>query len=283
MKKLLILLSIVFLSGCGILERGNYDKNRTGYVLSENLIVKYHTNSIGEIDVFQIDQVLSFFEALDYISLDVDALSDFTAVSSFVSTSELDECGVEHTSSIPRFIRIKDKTYFYNIRENGYCTYDEYDFIEEGATNLTEYLVEDVSPVQNNNITLFKEPNFKINTYEEIIFIEEIYYNNTLDIWIKEIVTVLPMSLRQAGSIYECNCDFVDEITIIEKYVLDNQSINLLILKDNYLDEDINNIWSDYTINILGRDHDLIKSVRLDQTQSILDIIKDTLSRLGLF
>jgi len=283
MKKLLILLSIIFLSGCGILDRGNYDKNRTGYVLSENLIVKYHTNSIGEIDVFQIDQVMSFFEAIDYIGFDSDSLSDYPAVSSYVTTTELLQCEVSHTSSIPRFIRIQDQTYFYNIRDNGYCTYDEYEFLEEGATNLTEYVIEDVSPVQNLNITLFKETDFKVNTFEDIIFIEEIYYDNTFDIWVKEIVTVLPMSFRQAGSIYSCNCDFVEEVTIIERYVLNNQSINLLVLKDNYTDEDINNIWSDYTIDILGRDHELIKTVRLSQTQSILDIINDTLSRLGLF
>ncbi len=67
MKRLLLVtLSIFLLSGCGILDRGNYEKDRTGYVINEDLIISYHTNSIGEIDVFQIDQIMSFFEALEY-------------------------------------------------------------------------------------------------------------------------------------------------------------------------------------------------------------------------
>ena len=72
-------------------------------------------------------------------------------------------------------------------------------------------------------------------------------------------------------------------ISIFEKYVLDNQSVNLLILKENYTDEDVNNIWDDITIDTLGRDHEMIKKVRLLNSQDIIDIINDTLSRLGMF
>ena len=54
-------------------------------------------------------------------------------------------------------------------------------------------------------------------------------------------------------------------------------------VKENYLDENVNNIWSDDTIDALGRDHEIIKTVRLKITKRILDVIEDTLSRLGMF
>ena len=283
MKKLLLLLSIVILSGCGMLERGNYNKDRSGYVLNDNLIVSYHTNSIGEIDVFQIDQVMSYFEALAYTDFDMSLLSDHTTLSSYVTVAELDSCGVVSEVAVPRFIRIENSTYFYNVRDNGYCTFDEYDFYEDGYTELLTYDVEDVSPLEAANTTLFKDIDFRVNTFEIVIFIENIYYDDSADIWVKELVTPLPMSLKQAGSLYEDTISFVEEVAALEKYVLNNQSINLLELKENYTDEDINNIWSDSTIEALGRDHEVIKKVRLDQTQGILDIIQDTLGRLGMF
>ena len=283
MKKIFLLLSILILSGCGMLDRGNYNKDRTGYVLSGDLIVSYHTNSIGEIDVFQIDEIMSFFEALDYSDFDIDLLTEHVTLNSFVSVSELDSCSVEASSPIPKFFRIENKTYFYNVRDNGYCTFDEYVFHEDGYSELEEYDVEEVSPLGKTNITLFKDTDFTVNTFEIIIFIENIYYDDNYDEWVKEIITPLPMSLKQAGSIYEDNIDFVEEIAALEKYVLDNQSINLLELKENYLDEDVNNIWSDDTIEALGRDHEVIKKVRLKQTKEILDIIHDTLGRLGMF
>ncbi len=283
MKKLFLLLSILILSGCGMLDRGNYNKNRSGYVLNGNMIVSYHTNSIGEIDVFQIDQVMSFFEALVYTDFDLTLLSENDILNSFVSVAELDSCGIDSTVVIPRFIRVQDNTYFYNVRDNGYCTFDEYTFYDEGYTELVDYTVSEVSPLEKINVTLFKDADFMINTFEVVVFIENIYYDDNLELWVKEIVTALPMSLKQAGSIYEDNISFVEEITVIEKYVLDNQSINLLVLKENYQDEDVNNIWDETTIEALGRDHEVIKKVRLYQTQDILDIINDTLGRLGMF
>ncbi len=283
MKKLFLLLSIIVLSGCGMLDRGNYNKDRSGYVLNDNLIVSYHTNSIGEIDIFQIDQVMTFFEALEYTDFDTDLLSTNEILDSFVSVSELTSCGVVSTFPVPKFIRIDDLTYFYNIRDNGYCTFDEYIFHDDGYTELEEYNVDEVSPLGKTNTTLFKDIDFTTNTFEIVIFIENIYFDEDDDLWIKEIITALPMSLKQAGSIYEDTIDFVDEVAAIEKYVLDNQSINLLVLREDYLDEDVNNIWSEYTIEALGRDHEVIKKVRLDQTGGILDIIQDTLGRLGMF
>jgi hypothetical protein len=284
MKRLLLVtLSIILLSGCGILDRGNYEKDRTGYVLSEDLIVSYHTNSIGEIDVFQIDQIMSFFEALEYTEFDFSLLDENVLFDSIVSISDLATCGIESNTMIPKFIRTEEGTYYYNIRDNGYCTYDEYTFHEDGYTIESVYDVVDTSPVENLNITLFKQADFKVNTFEEIVFIENIYFDGVNDIWVKELVTSLPMSTKQCGNLYEDNTDFLKEISIIEQYVLINQSINLLVLRENYTDEDVNNIWDETTIDVLGRDHDVIKTVRLINSQEILDIINDTLSRLGMF
>lgn len=282
-KLLLVFLTTLLLTGCSVFERGNYDKDRTGYVLSDDLIVSYHTNSIGEIDVFMIDQVFTYFEALDYVAFDNELLQNEDLVTSLVSVGELSGCNADDTKAVPRFIRIKDKTYYYNVRDNGYCTYDEYIFHEDGYSEEEVIDVENTSPLEDLNITLFKEADFKVNTFETIIFIEDIVYNEDAQEWEKEIVTALPMSIKQAGNMFEDNSDFIEEITILEKYVLDNQSVNLLELKEDYADEDVNNIWSDETIDLLGRDHDVIKSVRIKKTGDILVIINDTLSRLGMF
>ena len=284
MKRLLLVtLSIFLLSGCGILDRGNYEKDRTGYVISEDLIVSYHTNSIGEIDVFQIDQIMSFFEALEHTNFDYSLLSEHDTLDSFVSIDELTSCGVNSDSVIPKFIRTSEGTYYYNIRDNGYCTYDEYIFNEDGYTIELVYEVDETSPIENINKTLFRESDFKVNTFDMIIFIEDIHYDQINNKWVKELITALPMSLKQSGNLYDDNSDFLEEVSIIEQYVLINQSINLLVLKENYTDEDVNNIWDESTIDTLGRDHIVVKTVRLTNTQDILDIINDTLSRLGMF
>lgn len=285
MKKVLIaLLSVILLSGCGLFDRGNYEKNRSGFVIKDNLIINYHTNSIGEIDVFMVDQLFSFFEAIEYTSFDASLLDNHATISSFVSTAELLECGITSDYAIPRFLRIGYTTYFYNIRDNGYCTYDQYEFHEDGYDNGTVTIpTVDISPIEPLNVVRFKNTDFRINTFEEMLFIETIYFDDDNEEWIKEIVTALPMSLTQAGDNFEDVSAILDELKVIENYVLDNQSINLLKLKENYKDEDVNNIWADETIDVLGRDHELIKKVRLKNTGEILDIITDTLTRLGMF
>jgi len=284
MKKfMIVVLSTMLLTGCSVFERGNYDKDRTGYVLSGDLLVSYHTNSVGEIDVFMIDQVFDYFEALDYVSFDNTNLEDETIEPSIVTTDELATCGITHDEAIPRFIRIEEKTYFYHIRDNGYCTFDEYVFHEEGYSldEITD--VESTTYIEDLNRTLFKDADFKVNTFDTIIFIENITFNNDENMWIKEIVTALPMSIKQSGNMFDDNSDFVSEVTILERYVLNNQSVNLLSLKEGYESPDVNNIWSDETITRLGRDHDVIKSVRIKKTGDIISIITDTLSRLGMF
>jgi hypothetical protein len=283
MKKILMITLLLVLSGCGVFERGNYDVNRDGYVLSGDFIVKYHTNSVGEIDVFMIDEVLSYFEALDYTSFDFSRLGQEDILNNTVTEAELLSCGISQVTQIPRFIRIDDQTYYYNVRDNGTCTYDEYEFHSQGYTILEDYDIETVSPLENINKTIFKDADFHINTFETIVYIEEISYNVARDEWEKEIVTVLPMSLRQAGNIIEDNTDYFEEISVIEYYVLENQSVNLLELREDYEDENVNNIWSDDTVDRLGRDHEVIKTVRTKKTGDILDIITDTLARLGMF
>lgn len=274
---------ILFLSGCGIFDRGNYDKDREGYVLKGDYIINYHTSSIGEIDVFMIDKVMSYYEALEYTSFDFNRLSDETTINNVVTEVELLSCSITSVDQLPRFIRIEERSFFFNVRENGYCTYDEYDFHEIGFTEEISYDVEDVSPVENLNITIFSDTDFYINTYQTIIYIENISYHSGKDEWEKEIITVLPMSLRQAGNMYEDNSDFFEELDVLSYYVLENQSVNLLELREDFADESVNNIWSDDTIDRLGRDHEVIKTVRNKETDEILGIIKDALTRLGMF
>jgi hypothetical protein len=284
MKKLLIaLLSVILISGCGIFDRGNYEKDRSGFVISGNLIANYHTNSIGEIDIFLIDQIMTFFEALDYTGFDTTLLSDHETASSVVNVEELSLCGVERDEAIPRFLRIGNKTYFYNIRDNGYCTYDEYEFHEDGYSTEPIINSELEEPIQKLNLLRFRNTDFTINTFDEMIFIEDIDYDSIGSIWVKTIVTALPMSLAQAGDIYEDGSEILAEMEIIENYLLTNQSVNLLVLTVDYQDEDVNNIWNSSTIESLGRDHELVKKVRLKNTGDILDIINDVLSRLGMF
>lgn len=284
MKKLIIVLSLVLvLSGCGVFERGNYDKDREGYVLKGDYIINYHTNSIGEIDIFMIDKVMSYYEALEYTSFDYNRLSDETTIHNIVTEIELLSCSITSVTQLPRFIRIDERSFFFNVRENGYCSYDEYDFHKNGYTEEISYNVEDVSPVESLNITIFSDTDFFINTYETIIHIENISYNSGKDEWEKEIITVLPMSLKQAGNMYEDNTDFFEELAALEYYVLENQSVNLLELREDFADESVNNIWSENTIDRLGRDHEVIKTVRNKETDAILEIIKDALTRLGMF
>lgn len=284
MKKLIITLLLVsILSGCSVFDRGNYDKDRSGYVLSGDFIVNYHTNSIGEIDVFMIDEVMSYFEAIEYVGFDFNRLSTNDLLDSFVSESELIACDITSATTIPRFIRIENDSYYFNARENGYCTYDEYSFHEEGYNNIDDLSVETVSPIENLNKTLFSEIDFYVNTFETVIYIENVVYDSGSDEWEKELVTVLPMSLRQAGNLYEDNSDYFEELAMLELYLLNNQSINLLELREDYELETVNNIWSDDTIDRLGRDNDVVKTVRTKKAGEILDIIKDTLARLGMF
>lgn len=287
MRKLLLtvtlLIFVLGLSGCGVFDRGNYDKDRQGYVITNGFIVSYHTNSVGEIDVFMIDEIMSYFEALDYTSFDMTLLDDEAVLSSIVTPTQLNSCGIITTQSIPRFIRIEEQTYYFHIRDNGYCTFDEYEFHEDGFSTALEFSVENTSPLEDLNITMFKDADFTINTYETIIFIETISYNTTSEVWEKEVVSALPMSIRQAGSLVEDNTDYVEEIESLERYVLKNQSINLLELREDYDLENVNNVWSDTTIDILGRDHDVIRTVRTKKVGDILDIINSTLSRLGMF
>lgn len=284
MKRVLIVLSLtILLSGCGLFDRGNYEKNRSGFVIQGNLIVNYHTNAIGEIDVFLIDRLFTYFEALEYVDFDTDLLDDHPTVSSIVTVEELASCGITREDPIPRFLRLGSSTYYYHIRDNGYCTYDEYTFHKNGFTELTSYDPEDVSPIEPLNVLRFKDTDFRINTFDDMLFIETIEYDSIADEWDKNLVTVLPMSYTQIGDTYEELSDMMEEIKVLELYVLENQSINLLTLREDYADPDVNNIWSEATVEALGRDHEVIKKVRLKMAGDILDIIEDTLSRLGMF
>jgi len=284
MKRLFLILSItILLTGCGLFDRGNYEKNRSGFVINDYLIVKYHTNSIGEIDIFMIDQLFTFFEALEYTDFDYTQLSGHPTVQSYVTIEELDSCGIESDHMIPKFIRIGDYQYVYHIRDNGYCTYDEFVFHEYGYSSEVITNVSEVSPIEITNIQRFKDADFKVNTFEDIVVIQSVNYMIGLNRWKIEDIEVVPMSYMQAGDNYEDLSSSMDEIRVLENYVLANQSINLLTLREDYQDEDVNVIWSEETVEALGRDHEVIKQVRLKNAGDILDTIYDTLSRLGMF
>lgn len=284
MKKLsLLFLFTMFLAGCGVLAGGNYDKNRNGYVQSDDILISYKTNDVGEIDVFMIDKVVSFFTALELSEYDLAELTENSIVNSFVTEEELIECGITEVTILPRFIRVDNDSYHYNIADNGLCTYDEYKFHRNGFERQAGEDVRNFSPIEPLNITRFAEGDFTINTFDNVMFIEDVRYSALGEEWEREIVTALPMSIRQQGNLYDDNSQLLQELSLLENYVLRNQSINLLEVKEDYLDENVNNIWSEDTIEILGRDHEIVKSVRLKQTKDILDVIEDTLSRLGMF
>lgn len=273
----------MFLTGCGVFDRGNYEKDRDGFVINDGIIVKYHTNSIGEIDIFMMDYVFTFFAALEYTSFDVSVLDDNSLLSSTVSVAELDSCGIEHDEAIPRFIRIEDVSYYYNVRDNGQCSYDAYEFDANGFTDQVLYDVDEVSPIEPLNIIKFRDADFIVNPFEEIVFIETISYNSFLDQWEKQLVTALPMSYTQAGNTFEELSQTMNELEILEQYVLENQSINLLQLDDDFANPEVSIIWSEETIEALGRDHEVIKNVRSKSTDDVLSMIRDTLTRLGMF
>lgn len=283
MKKLLIVLSLVFLSGCSVLDGGNYEKNRSGFVQTDNILISYKTNTVGEVDIFMIDDLVPFLDALLKAEFDSNSLSSYEVLTSFVSSEELSTCGIEGLTSIPRFIRLDNDSYYFKVSENGECTYDEYTFHKTGFNKIENDLTIDYSPIEGLGITRFFEPNFMINSFESVLFIEDVTYKLSDQEWEKNIVTALPMSFRQEGNIYEDNSQKTLEYSIIENYVLNNQSINRLSVREDYLDEDVFNIWSEETIDILGRDHEVIKNIRLKQTNEILKVIEDTLGRLGLF
>lgn len=283
MKKLMIIIMLLFLSGCNVLDGGNYEKNRSGFVQTDNILISYKTNSVGEVDLFMIDDLIPFLDALEKASFNSEELFSNEALSSFVSNEELIICEITHLSTIPRFIRIDNNSYYFKVSENGNCTYDEYNLHTEGFNIENGGISRETSPIEGLGVTRFSIPNFTINSFESVLFIEEISYSNFDQEWERKIISPLPMSVRQEGNIYEDNAQVYLEFSIIENYVIRNQSINRLELREDYLDEEVYNIWSEDTIDILGRDHEMIKNVRNKKTFDILIVIEDTLGRLGLF
>lgn len=279
----LMLLLATVLSGCGIFDRGNYEKDRDGYTARGDYIVRYHTNAVGEIDVFLIDRRMSFFQALDYTGFDPSQFGDDPVASSVVSPAELTTCGVDRDEAIPRFIRIQDKTYYYRVRDSGECSFDEYVFDADGFTEELIYDVSSVSPIAPTDTTRFRIADFLINPFQDILVLETIHFDMVNEQWVKTSVGVLPMSYAQAGDVYENLSDEMEELRILERYVLANQSINLLRLVDDYQSEDVITIWTEDTIEAVGRNEDVIKNVRGKQTGEVLDLIHDTLAGLGMF
>ncbi len=284
MKRLLIIfLFLIFLTGCGVFDRGNYEKDRQGFVINDELIVKYHTNSVGEIDLFIIDERLTFFEAVQQLSFDADTLTTHPTVTNYVTVETLSSsCGITSDVPIPKYLRINDKSYFYHIRDNGYCTYDEYVFHPLGYDSGNAD-IENTSPIENIDVMRFNRTNFSINPFTEIVAIEEIVYDHEAEEWQQTLVTVLPMSITQAGHVYVSNEDYLSQLQIIEQYLLTNQSINLLELREDFDTSESAMIWSEETVEFLGRNHDIIRYVDTRNMDQIIALINDVLSRLGMF
>lgn len=283
MKKLLLVTLMLFLSGCSVLDGGNYEKNREGYVQTDDVLIEYHTNSIGELDIFAIDIVVAFYDALSKAAIDYNQLSSNDVLSSIVTEEELLECGITEVNRLPRFIRLDSDSFYFKTSENGLCTYNLYDFHKNGFEVEPGQSVSNYSPINGLGTIQFEDSNFTINSFEHVLFIENIEYKAIDQEWERNIVTPVPMSVRQEGLIYEDNTDLYLELAILEGYILENQSINLLELRDNYMDEDIYNIWSERTIELLGRDNEVVKNVKTKKAQDILQAIDDTLSIIGVF
>lgn len=283
MKKLLIVLSVMLLSGCNVLDGGNYEKNRAGFVQTDNILISYKTNAVGEIDLFMIDDLVPYLDALILSEFDSNSLSNYDIISSYVNEEELEICGIDNMTSIPRFIRLDNDSYYFKVNDSGNCTYDEYKFNENGFNKTEDNLSINLSPIEGLGITRFFDENFTINSFESVLFIEQMTFKLSDQKWEREIVSAIPMSTRQEGNIYEDNTQKLLEYGIVENYVLRNQSVNRLEVREDYLDEEVFNIWSEKTIEVLGRDHEVVKNIRSKQIQEIIIVIEDTLGRLGLF
>lgn len=280
MKKLYsLVLLLTLLSGCSVLERGNYDENKQGYVYKNGFVASFKTSFEGKIDVFIIDQTNSFLDAISLANIDLTNLSE----DSIISGNDLTTCQISDVNYLPKYIRVNDKTYFYNVSDSGNCSYDQYMFHPLGYTDLDEYDVSETSPVEEEHITLFREADFYVNPFESLVYIEDIQYDEGLVKWEKTVFSPVPMSKRQEGNMFNDNQEFFEQVMILENYLLTYQSVNLLVLKPDYDALVDNNIWSEETIDKLGRDNDIIKKVKLEETSEILDLINEALSRLGMF
>ncbi len=265
MKKLIILSLLLLLSGCGVLQRGNYSENSNGYVIDNNLVVNYHTNETGHIDMIVIDQTYSFLEALESVSSLI-TLNDL----SVVGEEDLIMCNIDVTLIVPKFIRVNDDHYYFKVNDTNSCSYDAYVLDED------DYIID-------SGVSFFHTIDFSINPFDMIIYVEEVHYLTESSEYVRYINSVVPMSIRQEGNLSENHDVIINEYDVISNYLIENQSINLLELREDYLDENVSNIWSDFTIDSLGRDSEIVKNVRDKNTEAVLMIIKDTLARLGMF
>jgi hypothetical protein len=156
-------------------------------------------------------------------------------------------------------------------------------FDPDGYTDDILYDVAEVSPIAPTDTTRFRLADFYINPFEDIVLLETITYDPVRERWVKTTVGALPMSYTQAGDVYEELSDVMMELRILERYVLANQSINLLVLAEDYETPEVITIWSEETIEAVGRNADVIKNVRGKYMGEVLDLIHDTLTGLGMF
>jgi hypothetical protein len=267
MRKRLIMVTmvamLVFLSSCGLSTRGRYVESTSGYIIKDGIIIDYHTNDLGFIDYFVIDQSLSYFEALEYISFD-ENLSE----GSYMSVSEKNTCNISYESVVPKYIQVNEEMYFMNVRDSGYCSFDQFELVD--------------NQIEKSNTTLFQTIDFKSDPFSMTLYVLDLEELST-ETYNLSVVSPLPVSFRQSGEWIEDHEVLLSEFDVLSQYVLNNQSINLLILRDDFKDENVSAIWSDETIERLGRDSDIIKVVKDKNTDVVLGVIEDAFDRLGLF
>lgn len=282
MKKLSILIFViltsVLMSSCGVIDGGNYDSNRDGYLLKEDYIINYRTDYNGFLQNFSIDRIYSFTEALVVNSFDVTTLDDYSVLTNTVSVDELETCDEVSDSVVPRFIMYNGEHYYYESSVT--CSYILYEFFEDGYDIEVGEDVIDVSPIETLSVRMFDNVDFNINPENDVLIIESIDYNALSDMWVRSSITPIAMSYRQAGELQEGFTDWSYQVGLLEKYVLENQSITLLSTKEDYIENDYSIIWSEDTVLALGKRHDIVRYVKIDDTGFILTVINRALERL---
>jgi len=266
-----LLVSLIILTACSNFIRGNYKQNANGYVIYDSYIAQYNTNDSGEIDLLILDSLISYIDAIKENYFNLDGLLETDAIN-YYTEEELYVCGITEEVVVPRFILLNDTRYVLQIKDNSQCSFDSYklDLIQE-------------DPLVLQGQTLTNHIDFTINPFSEILYIEIIHVNDENEVIGQDIFQPLPMSVRQVGNHLKETQSVINQFQVLEEYVLMNQSINLLELNEDFDSEDVFQIWSEDTVETLGRNHDIIRLVQFKIADEILSIIELVMERVGMF
>ncbi len=248
---------------------GYYQKDIQGYVDRHDYIVKYITDTNGDISSVQIDRRLSFYEALDVLNYDETELqslptisgcddinidpSEYTPVGcvtflpssasftdaapnmylNYVTAEELDICNMSFTDSEGNSRGIPR---LINISLQSYmfdsrqCAFYSYDFLH--GQDITESFIDTTTLSK-----VYEKADIYINPFLDVLYIESIGIVNTTNFGLT-IDTQVPMSFKQGGLMftndfeYSGNYTWAEQIAVVQQYVVDAQSISDLVVKD---------------------------------------------------